>query len=159
LCRVKRTLPSATTISDRRGPCALNASRAHAATYPAEGHFEDYAPYGEHGGSIASSELRQRTQKERTWTPSAGGNTDLYYTSENEVHGFASLKTPHFTSPEGNSEASPVRKRVRPPYLMYIYYKLLPQDRNKNYETKITTVAASPRPQTKYFCSMSTFHV
>jgi hypothetical protein len=32
-------------ISDRRGPCALNAVRAHAVTYPAEGHLEDYAPY------------------------------------------------------------------------------------------------------------------
>jgi hypothetical protein len=73
LCRVKRTLPLVTTISDRRGPCALNAARAHAVTYPAEGHFEDYAPYGKHGGSIASSELRKRTQKEGTWTPSAGG--------------------------------------------------------------------------------------
>jgi hypothetical protein len=116
-------------------------------------------PYGEHGGSIASSKLRQRTQKERTWTPSAGGNTNLYYTSGNEVHGSASLKTSHFAGPEGNREVSPVRKRVRPPYLMYINYKLLQQDRNKNYETKITTVAASSRPQTKYFCSMSTFHV
>jgi hypothetical protein len=98
---------SVTTISDRRGSCAPNAARAHAATYPAEGQFEDYAPYGEHGGSIALSELRQRTQKERSWMPSAGGNTDLYYTSENEVHGSASLKTSHFAGPEGNREASP----------------------------------------------------
>jgi hypothetical protein len=41
--------------------------------------------------------------------------------SENRVHGSASLKTSHFAGPEGNREASPVRKRVRPPYLMYIY--------------------------------------
>jgi hypothetical protein len=32
------------TISDRRGPCTLNAICAHAVTYPAEGHCEDYAP-------------------------------------------------------------------------------------------------------------------
>jgi hypothetical protein len=32
-------------ISDRRGPCALNAARAHAVTYPAEGHLKDYAPF------------------------------------------------------------------------------------------------------------------
>jgi hypothetical protein len=45
LRRVKRTSSSVTTISDRCGPCALNAARAHAVTYPAEGHLEDYAPY------------------------------------------------------------------------------------------------------------------
>jgi hypothetical protein len=61
--RVKRTLSSFTTISDRRGPCALNAARAHTVTYPAEGHLEDYAPYRKHGGSIASSVLRNHTQK------------------------------------------------------------------------------------------------
>jgi hypothetical protein len=41
------------------------------------------------------------------------------------IHGSASLKTSHFVGPDGNHEASHVRKRVRPPYLMYIYYKLL----------------------------------
>jgi hypothetical protein len=53
------------------------------------------------------------------------GKADLYYTSENKVHGSASLKTSHFAGPEGNREAFPVRKRVCPPYLMYIYYKLI----------------------------------
>jgi hypothetical protein len=42
--RIMRASTSITTISDRRGPCALNAIRAHAVTYPAEDHFEDYAP-------------------------------------------------------------------------------------------------------------------
>jgi hypothetical protein len=55
----------------------------------------------------------------------AGGKTDLYDMSENRVHGSTSLKTSHFAGPEGNREASPVRKRVCPPYLMDIYYKLL----------------------------------
>jgi hypothetical protein len=40
------------------------------------------------------------------------------------VQGFASLKTSHFADPEGNREVSPVRKRVRPHYLMYIEYKV-----------------------------------
>jgi hypothetical protein len=43
-CRVKRTFASVTTISDRLGSRAPNAIRAEAVTYPAEGHFEDYAP-------------------------------------------------------------------------------------------------------------------
>jgi hypothetical protein len=42
--RIKRSAPSATTISDRLGSCALDAVCAHAVTYPAEGHLEDYAP-------------------------------------------------------------------------------------------------------------------
>jgi hypothetical protein len=71
--RIKRASPSVTTISDKRGPCALNAIRAHAVTYPAEGHFEDYAPPGVYGGSIASSKLRKRIQKEGNWATSAGG--------------------------------------------------------------------------------------
>jgi hypothetical protein len=46
------------------------------------------------------------------------GNTDLYYMSEIKgIQGVASLKTSHFADPEGNREASPVRKRVRPPLL------------------------------------------
>jgi hypothetical protein len=43
------------------------------------------------------------------------GKTDLYYTLKNKVSGSASLKTSHFAGPVGNREASPVRKRVRPP--------------------------------------------
>jgi hypothetical protein len=46
LCRIKRTSSSVTTISDGLGSGALNAVRAHAVTYPAEGHLEDYAPQG-----------------------------------------------------------------------------------------------------------------
>jgi hypothetical protein len=42
-CRVKRSFPSITMISDRLGPCAPKAIRAQAVTYPAEGHLEDYA--------------------------------------------------------------------------------------------------------------------
>jgi hypothetical protein len=41
--------------------------------FTAEGHFEDYAPHEQHGGSIASSELRKRIQKEGTWVARAGG--------------------------------------------------------------------------------------
>jgi hypothetical protein len=44
LRRIKWTLPSVTMISDGLGSRALNAVRAHAVTYPAEGHLEDYAP-------------------------------------------------------------------------------------------------------------------
>jgi hypothetical protein len=44
LCRIKRTSPSVTTISDRLGSGALTAVRARAVTYPAEGRLEDYAP-------------------------------------------------------------------------------------------------------------------
>jgi hypothetical protein len=44
LRRIKRTSSSVESISDRRGPCALNATRAQAVTYPAEGHLKDYAP-------------------------------------------------------------------------------------------------------------------
>jgi hypothetical protein len=57
LRRIKRTSPSVMTISDMLGPCALNAARAQAVTYPAEGHLEDYAPLC--GGSITSSTLRK----------------------------------------------------------------------------------------------------
>jgi hypothetical protein len=53
------------------------------------------------------------------------GEADLYYTSENKIHGSTSIKTSHFAGLEGDHEASPMRKRVRPPYLMYIYNKLL----------------------------------
>jgi hypothetical protein len=53
--RIKRTSSSVTTISDRLGSGALNAVRARAVTYPAEGHLEDYAPT--QGGSIASTTL------------------------------------------------------------------------------------------------------
>jgi hypothetical protein len=49
----------------------------------------------------------------------------------NRIHGSALLKTSHFAGPDGNHEASPVRKRVRPPYLMYIYYKLLNTTKEK----------------------------
>jgi hypothetical protein len=45
------------------------------------------------------------------------GDSDLYYMSEKGVQRAASLKTSHFADPEGNHEASPVRKRVRPPLL------------------------------------------
>jgi hypothetical protein len=41
--------------SDRLGSGALKGVRAHAVTYPAEGHLEDYAPPS--GGSIASTML------------------------------------------------------------------------------------------------------
>jgi hypothetical protein len=44
LRRIKRTSSSVTTISDELGSGALNAVRAHAVTYPAESHLEDYAP-------------------------------------------------------------------------------------------------------------------
>jgi hypothetical protein len=40
-----------TTISDRRGPGALNANRAHTVTYPTEVHSEDYAPAERVGGA------------------------------------------------------------------------------------------------------------
>jgi hypothetical protein len=40
-CRVKRSFPSVTTISDRLGLRAPKAIRAQAVTYPAEGHLED----------------------------------------------------------------------------------------------------------------------
>jgi hypothetical protein len=59
------------------------------------------------------------------------GETDLYYTSENKVPGSALLKTSHFVGPEGNREASPMRKRVCPRYLMYIYYRFHNRKRNK----------------------------
>jgi hypothetical protein len=38
-CRVKRSFPSVTTISDRLGPRAPKAIRAQAVTYSAEGHL------------------------------------------------------------------------------------------------------------------------
>jgi hypothetical protein len=44
LHRIKRTSSSVTTISDGLGSGTLNAVRAHAVTYPAEGDLEDYAP-------------------------------------------------------------------------------------------------------------------
>jgi hypothetical protein len=44
LCRIKRTSPWVMTISDRLGSGALNAVRARAITYPAEGRLENYAP-------------------------------------------------------------------------------------------------------------------
>jgi hypothetical protein len=75
LRRVKRTLSLVTTISDRRGTCALNAARAHAVTYPAEGHLEDYAPYIKRGGSIASSVLRKHTQKGKILDAKSWGKT------------------------------------------------------------------------------------
>jgi hypothetical protein len=61
-------------ISDRRGPCALNAARAHAVTYPAEGHLEDYAPYGKRGGSIASSVLRKYSKRKNLGREVLGKN-------------------------------------------------------------------------------------
>jgi hypothetical protein len=39
-------------ISDRLGSGAPNAVRAHAITYPAEGHLEDYAPLRGRGHSF-----------------------------------------------------------------------------------------------------------
>jgi hypothetical protein len=66
LRRIKRTSSSAATISDGRGPCALNEARGRAVTYPAEGHLEDYSPL--HGGSIASTALRKHTRKKKSWT-------------------------------------------------------------------------------------------
>jgi hypothetical protein len=80
LRRIKRASSSVMTISDRLGACALNAARAHAVTYPTEGHLGDYAPL--HEGSIASSALRKHTRKEKSWTRRVGGKTDLYYMSE-----------------------------------------------------------------------------
>jgi hypothetical protein len=44
LRHIKRTSSSVTTISDGLGSGALNAVCAHAVTYPAEIHLEDYAP-------------------------------------------------------------------------------------------------------------------
>jgi hypothetical protein len=85
LRRVKQTSSSVTTISDRRGPCALNAVRAHAVTYPAEGHLEDYAPL--HGGSIASSALRKHTRKGKILDTKSWGKPDLYYMSETRYMG------------------------------------------------------------------------
>jgi hypothetical protein len=56
--------PSVTIISDRRGPSALNAIRAHAVTYPAEAHSEDYAPrsvWGEHSfGETAKTHSKKK---------------------------------------------------------------------------------------------------
>jgi hypothetical protein len=71
LRRIKRTSSSVTTISDGRGPCALNAARAHVVTYPTESHLEDYAPL--HGGSIALTALRKHTRKKKSWTRRVGG--------------------------------------------------------------------------------------
>jgi hypothetical protein len=55
-------------ISDRRGPGALNAICAHAVTYPAEVHYEDYAPperMGEHsfGGAAKTHSKRKIGQQ------------------------------------------------------------------------------------------------
>jgi hypothetical protein len=83
--RIKRTSSSVTTISDRLGSGALNAVRARAVTYPAEGHLEDYAPT--QGGSIASTTLRKHAQKEKILGTKGWGNTDLYYMSETGYKG------------------------------------------------------------------------
>jgi hypothetical protein len=48
----------------------------------------------------------------------------LTYITCQKVHGSASLETSHFVDPTRIREASPVRKIVRPPYLLFIYYKL-----------------------------------
>jgi hypothetical protein len=84
LRRIKQTSSSVTTISDRLGSGALNAVRAHAVTYPAEGHLEDYAPLkGEHSfGNIAKSFSKRKNLGTKGW-----GNTDLYYTSETGYKG------------------------------------------------------------------------
>jgi hypothetical protein len=96
-----------------------------------------------HGGSIASSALRKHTQKGNILDAKSWGKPDLYYMSENTIHGSSSLKTSHFVRPDGNHEASPVRKRVCPPYLMYIYYKLLntTKEKRETIETQMTTAA------------------
>jgi hypothetical protein len=60
LHRIKRTSPSATMISDSLGSRALEAVRA--VTYPAEGHFEDYAPQG---GSIDLTTLRKHIREKK----------------------------------------------------------------------------------------------
>jgi hypothetical protein len=52
------------------------------------------------------------------------------------IHGSASLQTSHFAGPNGNHEASPVRKRVHSPYLMYIYYKFLNTTEEKKRELR-----------------------
>jgi hypothetical protein len=80
LRRIKRTSPSVTTISDRLGSGALNAVRAHAVTYPTEGHLEDYAPQG---GSIASTTLRKHAQKEKIWAQRVEG-TLTYITRQKQ---------------------------------------------------------------------------
>jgi hypothetical protein len=73
--RVKRTSSSVTTISDRLGSGAPNAVRAHAVTYPAEGHLGDYAPLQ---GGIASSALCKHTQKREKILGTRVGGTLTY---------------------------------------------------------------------------------
>jgi hypothetical protein len=85
--RVTRTSSSGTTISDGLGTGAPNAVRANAITYPAEGHFKDYAPPSG-GGGIASTALCKHAQKEKKlWARRLWGNTDLHYTLETGYKG------------------------------------------------------------------------
>jgi hypothetical protein len=82
LYRVKQTSSSVTMISDRLGSGALNAVRAHAVTYPAEGHLEDYAPL--RGGGIASTALRKHAQKGKNFGHEGFGGTLTYITCQKQ---------------------------------------------------------------------------
>jgi hypothetical protein len=82
--RIKRTSPSVTMISDGLGSGALNAVRAHAVTYPTEGHLEDYAPQG---GSIASTTLRKHAQKEKIWARRVGGTVTYITRQKRDTRG------------------------------------------------------------------------
>jgi hypothetical protein len=94
---------SARTHSMRFGP-SLTPPKATSKTMPRQ-------------GSIALTTLRKHIREMKNLDTKGWGNTDLYYMSETGYKGSASLKTSHFAGPERNHEVSPVRKRVRPPYL------------------------------------------
>jgi hypothetical protein len=80
-CHVKRISSSVTTISDRLGSGAPNVVRAHAVTYPAEGHLEDYAPFGGGGRHSFEGVAQACSDRKNSWHE-GWGNTDLYYMSE-----------------------------------------------------------------------------
>jgi hypothetical protein len=84
LRRIKQTSSSVTTISDGLGSGALNAVRANAVTYLAEGHLEDYAPLK---GERSFGALQNHSQKEKKLGTKGWGNTDLYYMSETGYKG------------------------------------------------------------------------
>jgi hypothetical protein len=125
---MKRTSSSDMTISDRRGPCALNAARAHAVTYPAEGHLEDYAPL--HRDGIASMALRKHTRKKKSWTRRIGGKL-TYITCQKQDTWVRLVKNLTLRGSRWEPRSLPREERVRPPYLMYIYYKLLNATKEK----------------------------
>jgi hypothetical protein len=85
-CRVARTWSSGTTISDGLGSGAPNAVRAHAVTYPTEGHLEDHAPL--RGGWHSFDSVAQAcSERKKLWARRLWGNTDLYYMSETGYKG------------------------------------------------------------------------